>query len=66
MSFMDKIKAMFSGGSDADDRTAPSAARDDDLAIEDVPPAPVDPLGTSMPGVPPAAPPPPADRDEQP
>jgi hypothetical protein len=55
MSFMDKLKAMFSGGSDTQD--AGSDAAVDDLAIDEVPPAPVDPIGTPAP--------PPADRDEQ-
>ena len=58
MSLMDKIKAMFSGGSDAQD--AGSDAAPDDLAIDEVPPAPVDPLGTPTPQ------PPPADPDERP
>jgi hypothetical protein len=62
MSFMDKLKAMFSGGSDTQE--AGSDAALDDLAIDEVPPAPVDPLGTPMPDAPPAATPP-ADPDEQ-
>lgn len=61
MSLMDKIKSMFSGGSDSPDQSHaghdPSPAHED-LVVEDVPPAPVDPIGT------PAATPP-ADRDEQ-
>jgi hypothetical protein len=64
MSLMDKIKEMFSGGADTQE-SARSDAGLDDLAIDDVPPAPVDPLGTPMPDAPPAATPPPADRDEQ-
>jgi len=57
---MDKIKSMFSGGSDDHDhaQAGPDHARED-LAVGDVPPAPVDPIGT------PAATPPPPDRDEQ-
>lgn len=47
MSLMDKIKAMFSGGSDAQDSQS-DAARDD-LAIDEVPPAPVEPMSTSAP-----------------
>ena len=63
MSLMDKIKSMFSGGSDASDdsHAGHSHARDqEDLAVGDVPPPPVDPLGSPMPGAPPA------DRDERP
>jgi hypothetical protein len=56
MSLMDKIKEMFSGGSDAQDASSDVAL--DDLAIDEVPPAPVDPVGTP-------ADTPPADPDEQ-
>ena len=71
MSFMDKLKAMFSGGSDAHDRDHSDTGHDranehEDLAVGDVPPAPVDPIGTPMPGAPPATTPPPADPDERP
>jgi len=60
MSLMDKIKSMFSGGSDDHDHDhAGSHHPHEDLAGGDVPPAPVDPIGT------PAATPPPADRDQQ-
>ncbi len=55
MSLMEKIKAMFSGGSDAQDTSSDTAL--DDLAIDEVPPAPVDPLGTTTPT---------ADPDERP
>ena len=65
MSLMDKIKSMFSGGSDSQEASGSSAATEEDLSIGDVPPAPVDPLGTPMTDSPPAATPPPADRDEQ-
>lgn len=58
MSFMDKLKAMFSGGSDTQDAGSDVAL--DDLAIDEVPPAPVDPIGTPMPDAPP-----PADEPEQ-
>ena len=61
MSLMDKIKSMFSGGSESHDHS--HAGHDhshEDLAVGDVPPAPVDPIGT------PAATPPPADPDERP
>jgi len=58
MSLMDKIKSMFSGGSDAQDAGSDVAL--DDLAIDEVPPAPVDPLGTPAPDTAPA------DPDERP
>ncbi len=64
MSLMDKIKAMFSGGADTQE-SARSDVPLDELAIDEVPPAPVDPLGTPMPDAPPAATPPLSDRDEQ-
>ena len=54
MSLMDKIKAMFSGDSDAQDSQSDVAV--DDLAIDEVPPAPVEPISTSAP----------ADPDERP
>lgn len=57
MSLMDKIKSMFSGGSDAQDTSSDAAV--DDLAIDEVPPAPVDPIGTPAPDTRPA------DPDEQ-
>ena len=62
MSLMDKIKSMFSGGSDAQDSSSDVPL--DELAIDEVPPAPVDPVGTPMAEAPPAATPP-ADPDEQ-
>ena len=60
MSLMEKIKSMFSGGSDSQDHSHAGHDRShahEDLVVEDVPPAPVDPIST------PATPP--ADRDEQ-
>jgi hypothetical protein len=62
MSFMDKLKAMFSGGSESPDHDHPAAVED----VPPVPPTPVDPLGSSMPEagpVPPSTPP--ADRDDE-
>ncbi len=59
MSLMDKIKSMFSGGSDDHDHgQAGSQHAHEDLAVGDIPPAPVDPIGTQP------ATPPPADRDQ--
>ena len=53
MSFMDKLKAMFGGGSDShDSHDGHDHAHDHGTAVDDVPPAPaapLDPLGTSMP-----------------
>ena len=52
MSFMDKLKAMFSGGSKSDDHSHDGGRDHDHSAVDDVPPAtaaPLDPLGTSMP-----------------
>ncbi len=67
MSFMDKLKAMFTGGSDSHDHShdGHDHSHDHGVAVDDVPPAPaapLDPLGTSMPeagpvptSIPPAA-----------
>ena len=70
MSLLDKIKAMFSGGSESQDRS--HEGHDHAAAVEDVPPpvppTPVDPLGSSMPEagpVPPSTPPPAAGRDDE-
>ena len=60
MSLMDKIKAMFSGGSDAHDHDHSHAGHDHAHghdAVDAVPPAPADPMGAPMP---------PADADERP
>ena len=72
MSLMDKLKAMFSGGSDSPDHSheGHDHAHDHPAAVDDVPPAPptpVDPLGTSMPEAGPVPPstPPPTDRDDE-
>ncbi len=67
MSLMDKLKAMFSGGSDSHDHSHDGHdhshddhGHDHGIAVDDVPPAPaapLDPLGTSMPeagAIPPA------------
>lgn len=69
MSLLDKIKAMFSGGSEAKDHSHEGY---DHTVAEDVPPpvppTPVDPLGSSMPEagpVPPSTPPPAAGRDDE-
>ena len=74
MSFMDKLKAMFSGGSDSHDHSHddhsheghdPDHDHSHDAAAEV--PAPLDPLGTSMPEagpVPTSAPPAPGSDDE--
>ena len=78
MSFMDKLKAMFSGGSDShdhshDDHSHEGHDHDHDHSADaaaDVPAtpaAPLDPLGTSMPEagpVPPSIPPASGSDDE--
>jgi hypothetical protein len=71
MSFMDKLKAMFTGGSDSHDHSHDDHSHEGhdhdhshDAAVEvpATPAAPLDPLGTSMPeagpvptSIPPAA-----------
>jgi len=68
MSFMDKLKSWFSGGSESTaahepadmPATAPEAAEPADL-----PPAPVDPLGTPMPGTGTATLPPTSDEPDE-
>jgi hypothetical protein len=60
MSFINKIKTMLTGGSDAQSDSHAGhdrASEHDDLAVGEVPPAPVDPLGTPLP---------PADSDDRP
>lgn len=61
MSLIDKIKAMFSGGSDSHDHDSHAghdhAHSQAGAAVDDAPPAPVDPMGAPMP---------PADADERP
>ncbi len=79
MSFMDKLKAMFTGGSDSPDHSHDGHdhshgdhdhSHDDEqvAAVDDVPPAtaaPLDPLGTSMPEAGPTPPSvPPAEDDK--
>ncbi|MBA2333198.1 MAG: hypothetical protein H0V94_10465 [Actinobacteria bacterium] len=55
MTFMDKLKAMFTGGSSSHEHSHDGhdhADHDHATALDDVPPAPaapLDPLGTSMP-----------------
>jgi hypothetical protein len=53
MSFMDKLKSWFSGGSEG----ATTADEPGTMPV-DAPAAPVDPLGTPMPGSPATMPPP--------
>ncbi len=79
MSFMDKVKAMFTGGSDShddhshDDHSHEGHDHDHDHShdaaaeVPATPAAPLDPLGTSMPEagpVPTSAPPAPGSDDE--
>jgi hypothetical protein len=70
MSFMDTIKSWFSGGSESTAAHEPAEMPADvpeSQAAADLPPAPVDPLGTPMPGTGPATLPPPTagDADER-
>jgi ABC-type Zn2+ transport system substrate-binding protein/surface adhesin len=78
MSFMDKVKAMFTGGSDSQDHSHDDHSHEghdhehdhshDAVAeVPATPAAPLDPLGTSMPEagpVPTSAPPAPGSDDE--
>ena len=69
MSFLDTIKSWFSGGSESTATHEPAdlpADVPESQAAADLPPAPVDPLGTPMPGTGTATTPPPtaADVDE--
>ena len=78
MSFMDKVKSWFSGGSEeaathepvglpADAPLDPPATAAEAAEPADLPPAPVDPLGTPMPGTGTATLPPPAgDEPDEP
>jgi len=79
MSFMDKLKAMFTGGSDSHGHShdghsheGHDHSHDHGAAVDDVPPAPaapLDPLGTSMPEagpVPTSIPPAAGSEDERP
>jgi hypothetical protein len=53
MSFLDTIKSWFSGGSESTATHEPAdlpADVPESQAAADLPPAPVDPLGTPMPG----------------
>jgi len=78
MSFMDKLKAMFSGGSDShdhshDDHSHAGHGHDHDHShdagaeVPATPAAPLDPLGTSMPeaGPVPTSIPPAAGSDDE-
>ena len=78
MSFMDKLKAMFTGGSDSHDQSHDDHSHEghghdhdhsEDAATElpETPAAPLDPLGTSMPEagpIPTSIPPAPGSDDE--
>ena len=78
MSFMDKLKSWFSGGSEDTAATEPAdlpadapldmpATAPEAAEPADLPPAPVDPLGTPMPGTGSATLPPPAgDEPDEP
>jgi hypothetical protein len=66
MSFLDTIKSWFSGGSESTATHEPAdlpADVPESQAAADLPPAPVDPLGTPMPGAGPATVPPPTGGD---
>lgn len=66
MSFMDTIKSWFSGRSESTTAHEPAEMPADvpeSQAAADLPAAPVDPLGTPMPGTGPATLPPPTGGD---
>jgi hypothetical protein len=69
MSFMDKLKSLFSGGSEGSSTThepaaMPAEAREAEAPM-DMPAAPMDPLGTPMPGNEPATLPPPGGTETE-